>query len=307
MPFVNSKRSKNNNAPGAFSGGSGDFYLNPDESAGLQISDAQYFKLAKLVYRLCGINLGQGKRELLKARLMKRLRATGCRDIKDYMNLLQNDPEGRELISFLDCITTNKTDFFREPQHFDFLAREVLPSLDKLCQGREALRIWSAACSTGEEPYTLGIVLMENRSRWVSRGASILASDLSTQVLSHGERGVYASDRVAPIPRQLLTRYFQRGVNRWAGHVRVRSELRGLISFKRINLMDRFQFDPPFHVIFCRNVMIYFDKQTREDLVNKFFGTLTSGGYLFVGHSESLTGIKHPFGFVRPAVYRKEA
>ncbi len=278
----------------------------PYGSAGLLITDEQYFKLAELVYKLCGINLGQGKRELLKARLMKRLRATGRRDINQYMDLLQNDPDGRELISFLDVITTNKTDFFREPQHFDFLSHTILPNLSQLCKGSEALRIWSAACSTGEEPYTLAIVLMLQKEAWAQRGASILASDLSTQVLSHGQRGVYSTERIGPIPRDLLRRFFQRGVNRWAGHVRVRPELRNIVSFKRINLMDSFQFDPPFHVVFCRNVMIYFDKETRERLVNRFHRTLAPGGYLFVGHSESLTGIKHPFRFVQPAIYRKE-
>ena len=274
--------------------------------SGPLISDTQYFQLAKLVYKLCGINLGQGKRELLKARLMKRLRATGAKDVNQYMDLLQNDPSGRELISFLDCITTNKTDFFREPQHFDFLADTLLPELSRLCRGSEPLRIWSAACSTGEEPYTLAIVLMQNRTTWSSRGVSILASDLSTQVLSKGQRGVYATDRIGPIPQNLLKQYFQKGVNQWAGHVRVRPELRKLVTFKRINLMDNFQFDPPFHVVFCRNVMIYFDKETREALVNRFHRTLVPGGYLFVGHSESLTGINHPFRFVQPAIYRKE-
>jgi chemotaxis protein methyltransferase CheR len=308
MSFMNSKRSKDSDAPAVVNGFGGDGGGAPFiRSKGLEISDAQYTKLSHLIYELCGITLGQGKRELLKARLMKRIRATGCRDIRHYMDRLKNDPDGQELIAFLDVITTNKTDFFREPQHFDYLIKNILPHLNKLCLGRDPLRIWSAACSTGEEPYTLAMVLMENRGNWAGRGASILASDLSTKVLGHGQRGVYSSDRVAPVPQDMIRKYFQRGVNRWAGHVRVRSELRNLVNFKRINLMDRFQFDPPFHVIFCRNVMIYFDKQTREDLVNKFFSTIIPGGYLFVGHSESLTGIKHPFSFVRPAVYRKEA
>ncbi len=274
---------------------------------GVQVSDAQYSKLAQLVYRLCGINLGDSKKELLKARLAKRLRATGCRDVRAYIQQLENDATGTELVCFLDVITTNKTDFFREPQHFDFLAKEVLPNLDKICGSNEPFRLWSAASSTGEEPYTLAIVLQDNKQFWQRRGTNLLASDLSTQVLEHGRRAVYTMERAACIPRAALTRYFQRGQNRWKGHVRVRPELRDMVEFRRVNLMDPFRFNKRFHVIFCRNVMIYFDKPTQERLVQKFHDCLVTGGYLFVGHSESLTGIQHRLGFVRPAIYRRES
>lgn len=272
----------------------------------IELSDSQYKKLADLVYRLAGIHLGNDKKELLKARLAKRFRVTGCMDVAEYMKRLQNDSSGHELVGFLDSITTNKTDFFRESQHFDFLAEQILPNLGRLCGPSGQLRIWSAACSTGEEPYTLGIVLRENWRQLTSRGAYILASDLSTKVLAQGKSGVYASERVAGLPQQMLKTYFQRGVKRWEGHVRVRPELRQMVDFKRINLMDKFSFDKPFHLIFCRNVMIYFDKVTRERLVEKFRTCLSRGGYLFVGHSESLTGINHSLKFVRPAVYRRE-
>ncbi|MCA1905514.1 MAG: protein-glutamate O-methyltransferase CheR [Desulfarculus sp.] len=273
---------------------------------GFQLTEAQFSKLASLVYRLCGIHLGEGKRELLRARLAKRLRATGCHDVQQYIERLEGDRSGHELVCFLDVITTNKTDFFREPKHFEFLVDEILPRLDKLCHGNEPLRIWSAACSTGEEPYTLAMVLMEHRPLWERRGAGILASDLSTKVLEQAQNGVYAQDRVADIPRPLLTKYFQRGTNRWAGYVRVRPELRKMIQYRRLNLMDNFDFDKPFHVIFCRNVMIYFDKPTQERLVEKFRACLVPGGYLMVGHSESLTGIHHRLAFARPAVYRRQ-
>ena len=274
---------------------------------GVQISDAQYQQLVRMVYELSGINLGDQKRELLKARLAKRFRALNCPDVRAYMDLLRTDTSGQEIVHFLDVITTNKTDFFREPQHFDFLSQEIMPDLDRICGPGEGLRIWSAACSSGEEPYTLAIVLMQNRHLLGRRQVSITASDLSTKVLASAQRGVYAAERVAGIPRDILTRYFQKGQNRWQGHVRVRPELRSMVQYQRINLMDRFSFDKPFHVIFCRNVMIYFDKVTQERLVEKFRHTLINGGYLFVGHSESLAGIKHGFKFVRPAVYRKGA
>jgi len=273
----------------------------------IAITDAQYAKLAKLVYSLSGINLGDSKKELLKARLAKRMRTTGCRDVAEFICRLEEDQTGQELVGFLDCITTNKTDFFRESQHFDFLAAEVLRQLDKLCGPSEPLRVWSAACSTGEEPYTLAMVLQENREHWARRGAVILASDIDTQVLQHGQRGVYLQERAACIPRNILVRYFQKGGNAWSGYVRVKPELRKLVEFRKINLMDQFCFDRPMHVIFCRNVMIYFDKPTQQRLVQKFHDCLGKGGYLFVGHSESLTGIKHGLSFVRPAVYRKES
>ncbi len=275
------------------------------EVISLQISEAQYTKLAQLVYRLAGIHLGSSKKELLRARLAKRLRALGCADVRDYITRLEDDQSGQELVNFLDCITTNKTDFFREAQHFDFLVGDVLPKLDKLCAGNAPLRMWSAACSTGEEPYTLSMVLKENSQYWERRGLHFLASDLSTKVLDQARQGVYALERVAEMPRALITRYFQRGTNRWDGFVRVRPELRDMVKFARINLMDAFTFDQPFQVIFCRNVMIYFDKPTQERLVDKFYACLTPGGYLFVGHSESLTGIKHRLDYVRPAVYRR--
>lgn len=273
---------------------------------GLEISDAQYRKLASLIYGLCGINLGDSKKELLKARLAKRLRATGYGSIKEYIHALESDPGGQELVDFLDVITTNKTDFFREAQHFDFLAGKILPQLDGLCGQSDPLRIWCAASSTGEEPYTIAMVLRDNQAHMGRRPVTLLASDISTQVLQTGRNGIYNMDRVAGIPHQTLTRHFQRGQRRWQGHVRVRPELRNMVDFKRINLMEPFNFDRPFHIIFCRNVMIYFDKPTQQKLVQKFHQCLASGGYLLVGHSESLTGIDHPLKFVRPAVYRRE-
>lgn len=275
------------------------------QTSGIQISEEQYRKLVRMVYQMCGINLGEGKRELLKARLVKRFRAIGCRDVREYMRRLESDTSGQELVGFMDCITTNKTDFFRESQHFEYMADHILPRLDKLCGSGNPLRIWSAACSTGEEPYTLAIVLLENHDTWRRRGTTILASDLSTKVLNQAQNGVYGLDKVAGIPRPILSRYFQRGVNRWQGHARVRPEVRKMVQFQRFNLMDPFHFDQPFHIVFCRNVMIYFDKPTRESLVNKICMNITPGGFLFVGHAESLTGIQHPLKFVRPAVYRK--
>lgn len=275
----------------------------PGPALGLGITDAQYSKLAALVYRISGINLGEHKKELLKARLAKRLRATSVSDVAAYMGLLEND--GSELTAFLEVITTNKTDFFREPQHFDFMSQVLLPEQAKHFPADGPLRIWSAACSTGEEPYTLAMILKDNRQHWERRGAGILASDINFQVINHAKNAVYATERVDRIPKEILRRHFQKGTKRWDGFVRIRQDLREMVSFQKINLMDQFHFDRSFHMIFCRNVMIYFDKATQERLVAKFVDTLAPGGYLFVGHSESLTGIQHDLKFVRPAIYRK--
>jgi Methylase of chemotaxis methyl-accepting proteins len=209
-------------------------FKKPSMLAGsLQIKDRQYNELVDLIYRLSGINLGQGKRELLRARLAKRMRVIGMRSLPDYMELLRNDQSGRELVYFLDCITTNKTDFFRESQHFDFMAKSILPNLDRLCGPGNPLVIWSAACSTGEEPYTLAIVLNENASFWQHQGAAILASDLSTKVLDQAKAGVYLKERVANLPRALLSKYFQRGSKRWEGYVRVKPFLKSLVQYRR--------------------------------------------------------------------------
>ena len=275
-------------------------------AVGLKLSDSQFRKLAKLVYRISGISLGEDKRDLLRARLAKRFRTIGVQGIDEYIQRLENDTQGHEIVGFLDCVTTNKTDFFREPQHFDFMARQVFPQIDRICARGENYRIWSAACSSGEEPYTLAMVALENQALLGGRQVEILASDLSTKVLSQAGKGIYPMERVAGIPRNLLTAYFQKGQGDWQGHVRLKASVRSLVSYRRINLMERFDFKQVFHAIFCRNVMIYFDKETRSRLVDKFKACLPKGGYLFVGHSESLTGLEHKLKFVRPAVYRKE-
>lgn len=270
------------------------------------LSKAQYDKLCRLIYNLSGINLGDSKEELLRSRMLKLLKSSATTSVDEYIKRMEADTTGELLVAFLDVVTTNKTNFFREPRHFDFFQQEVIPHLDDLCAPSEALRIWCAASSTGEEPYTIAMVLQENKQFWAARGVSILASDLSTNVLGRASQGIYAEDKLGGIPSRLLHRYFLKGVKHRQGFVRVKDELRKMIKFSRINLMDEFNFSQPFHIIFCRNVMIYFDRPTQERLVAKFYDITVPGGYLFVGHSESLSGINHGFTFVRPALYRKE-
>jgi chemotaxis protein methyltransferase CheR len=269
------------------------------------LSRAQYEKLCRLIYDISGIALGESKEELLRSRMIKLLRASRTSTVDEYITRMQADESGELLVAFLDAVTTNKTNFFREKIHFDFLADTILPNLSEIVPKGENLRIWCAASSTGEEPYTIAMVLLENKARWSPYGVTVLASDLSAKVLNQASQGIYATNKLEGIPQELLPRYFLKGVKHRQGFVRVKDELRRLIKFSRINLMEPFSFSKPFQVIFCRNVMIYFDRPTQEKLVAKFDNIMSPGGYLLVGHSESLSGIAHNFKFMCPSTYRK--
>jgi chemotaxis protein methyltransferase CheR len=268
------------------------------------LTDDNFIKFKDLIYNKCGICLHDGKKELVRARLNKRLRQTGIKTFTDYYKYLTQEDNGNELVVMLDAISTNKTSFFREIKHFDFLKENVFPSYAAGDYGRR-LRFWSAACSSGEEPYTLAISLLEYLGQ-TNFDIKILATDISTKVLGEAQRGVYPEERIEDIPGPLIRSYFQQGQGRQQGYYRVKPNLRNLISFKRFNLMDKFPFNTIFQFIFCRNVMIYFDKKTQERLVNKFHQCLIPGGYLMIGHSESLTGVNHPFKYIQPSVYQKD-
>jgi chemotaxis protein methyltransferase CheR len=208
----------------------------------------------------------------------------------------------------LDCISTNLTEFFREAAHFDFLAEKALPALlEKKRKKREKkIRIWSAGCSTGEEPYSISMILAECIEQLGEWDIKILATDLSTRVLKKAMQGVYAKDRLKGIPLQMLNAYFEKGVHNFKDHYRVKDFLRNMIVFRRLNLIDgAFPFKGQFDFIFCRNVMIYFHKQTQAELVSKFYQHLAPDGYLFLGHSESLAGTETRFRYVRPTIYQK--
>jgi chemotaxis protein methyltransferase CheR len=269
------------------------------------LSRAQYEKLRRFIYDASGIDLGDSKEELLRSRMLKLLRASNTSTVDEYITHMQADESGELLVAFLDAVTTNKTNFFREKVHFDFFADTILPNLSEIVPKGEALRIWCAASSTGEEPYTIAMVLLENKARWSPYGVTVLASDLSAKVLHQASHGIYATNKLEGIPPDLLPRYFLKGVKHRQGFVRVKDELRKLIKFSRINLIEPFSFNKPFQVIFCRNVMIYFDRPTQEKLVDKFYNIMSPGGYLLVGHSESLSGITHNFKFICPSTYRK--
>ena len=269
--------------------------------------DTEYEFIRDLVYRHSRINLGPDKKALVSARLGKRLRATKIASITDYCRYLQQKTSGDELSHLIDVISTNHTFFFREPAHFDFLRERAWPDL----RGRARkenwphLTIWSAASSSGEEPYSLAISLaeLEARDNW---GWRMEATDISHRILSRARQGIYDQSVVDRIERPLVARYFLKGFGPQAGKYCIKSSLQKRITFRQLNLLDAEQpFTQPFHVIFCRNVMIYFDRDTQEELVNRLHRLLVPGGYLMVGHSESLSTIKHPLKSVCPATYQR--
>jgi chemotaxis protein methyltransferase CheR len=271
-----------------------------------KLTDAQFQKFSELIFRQAGIHLKPEKKELLNTRIGKRLRACGIDSFRTYYDLVINDRTGTELVHLIDCVSTNFTSFFREHSHFDFLRSTILPQFAAEHRGRQEMALWSAACSSGEEPYTLAMVLEEFQRQEPAFRYRIMATDISTRVLAQAERGIYAQDRVEKVPAELLRRYFQKGNGQSAGYVKVKEQLIRRISFRRFNLMDEFPWREELHVIFCRNVMIYFNRPTQEELVNKFHRCLAPGGYLFIGHSESLASLRHEFKQVASTAYRKE-
>jgi len=275
----------------------------------IDINDKEFGLFQRLIYDESGINLTPAKRELVKSRLMKRLRERSLTSFKEYYTYVtEEDTTGEEMVMMLDCISTNLTEFFREPAHFDFLSKKGLPALleNKRKKREKKLRIWSAGCSTGEEPYTLSIVLSEHIGATREWDIKILATDLSTRVLKKAMQGLYLKNRIKGISPQMQNTHFKKGEGSLKDYYQVQDHLRDMIVFRRLNLTHEvFPFKGHFDFIFCRNVMIYFDKETQSELVSKFYKHLAPDGYLFIGHSESLAGTNNKFHYVQPTVYQK--
>lgn len=275
--------------------------LSPASNA---LADADYEFLRRLVYEHSRIHLGPDKQALVSGRVAKRLRALNLASYRDYCQLLKTAAGAEELGHLMDVISTNHTHFFREQKHFDWLQSHLLPEWHARQRNGETFRAWSAASSSGEEPFTLAIVLAEAfglDGRW-----TIDATDISTRVLAKAEQAVYDVEKIAPIPQELLRRYFQRGVGKWEGWFRIQETLRRHVRFHHLNLFQpHYPFASRFHLIFCRNVMIYFDRPTQETLVGKLADQLEPGGHLVVGHSESLSGIHHSLRQQHPTIYQK--
>jgi chemotaxis protein methyltransferase CheR len=275
-----------------------------------ELTEQDFQQIVDLVKQHCGINIRAGKHEMVKSRLNKRLRALGLRDYGAYIDYLRSKQPQQELAHILDALSTNVTRFFREPDHFSFLAKEYLSEIQSERTGEDRrLRIWSSGCSTGEEPYTIAIVVNETIPAIGKWDVKILATDLSRTVVQAASEGRYSAAQVEGVPKHLLLKYFikspqQPGWKPEPGYF-VRDELKKKITFARLNLLEKWPMKGPFDVIFCRNVMIYFEKNLRQKLVSRYQDLLCKNGILIVGHSESLTGIAHKLKFVRPTIYRR--
>jgi len=266
----------------------------------VQLSEKQLIRICEIVYQSCRIHLKKGKEALARARLMKRLRVKQVASVDDYLDYIESEEGSHELTLFIDVMTTNKTSFFREAEHFNYLRDHILPELKS-----HRLRFWSAACSSGEEPYTLAMWLKEHMQGIDSKDLLILATDISRRMLDKARMAIYPNETLRNLPSTQFYKYFKKLNGQHPGSFQVVDDVRMLIRFSWLNLLESWPMKGPFNVIFCRNVMIYFDRQTQQELINRFWELLEPGGYLFVGHSEGLSAIKHQFRYMRPATYRK--
>ena len=272
-----------------------------DDTSCRPLKAGEFARIRQLAYDTFGLDLRAGKETLVSARLGKHIRNSGCRSFEEYYQHVVGDSTGQALIHLIDALTTNHTSFFREPAHFDFLRKTFLPEW----KDRGTIGIWSAACSTGEEPYSIAMCLLEELGPGPPAEVRILATDISTRVLAKAEQGIYSAERFEGLPGLQLRKFWLRGEGDWAGCYRAKKELRAMVEFRRLNLLETVSQMGRFPLIFCRNVMIYFDKPTQQRVVERLAACLEPGGYLLTGHAESLTGIEHGLEYVQPAIYRK--
>lgn len=277
----------------------------PSDIAPITLNSFKSF--SSFITKELGIKMPESKMSMLQSRLRRRIRALDLDSIEQYRDHLF-DPDNREseLVHFFDAVTTNKTDFFREPQHFSYLVNEALPTLAPRPGSRMDLKLWCAGCSTGEEPYTLAMTLADYCQDRDRCDFTILASDISSRVLQTARTAIYEESKIQPVPHELRKRYLLRSREPGSSLIRIAAKLREHVRFRRINFMDAdYGVHETYDIIFFRNVMIYFDRPTQEQVVNKLSRNLRPGGYLFVGHSESLAGLDIPFQQAGSAIYRK--
>jgi chemotaxis protein methyltransferase CheR len=280
--------------------------IHPDPGAAVatlgadcELTPDQFGRITRLLHAHAGIRMRPGKEGLVRARLVKRLRTLGLHDFDAYLRQVESQGDRTEFAEMVDALTTNKTSFLREAAHFDYLREHVLDTLTG------SVRLWSAGCATGEEAYTLAMLLADAYGNIAARDVRVLATDISARVLAVAKAGVYAGDIASELPAEWLERYWTRRRDGARVSHAALPVLRRQLGFARLNLMDAWPMRGPFDGIFCRNVMIYFDKPTQQRLVERFWALLRPGGHLFVGHSESLSGLSHRFRYVQPAVYVK--
>ncbi|MBI4651912.1 protein-glutamate O-methyltransferase CheR [Candidatus Desantisbacteria bacterium] len=266
----------------------------------IKITQLQFDKIRKIVYEISGINLQNGKEELVQSRLIKRLKALELSDFDEYLHYIKQDSTNNEISLMIDLLTTNKTNFFREYEHFEFLKKQILPNLKT-----RKIRIWSAACSSGEEPYSIAMLLTERLSDINKWDIRILATDLSSIILKKAKEGIYTEEILSDLPAHISKKNFIVFKNKDGNSYKINDDIKRMVTFTNLNLIGEWPMHGPFNVIFCRNVMIYFDKKTQQTLVNRFWDLLGHGDYLFTGHSESLNGLEHNFKYIQPAIYIK--
>jgi chemotaxis protein methyltransferase CheR len=267
-----------------------------------ELSDRDLSTIARLVYDACGIHLHEGKRALVAARLQKRLRHGGFQSFRQYIRHVRSDESGREMTALLDAIATNHTSFFREPRHFDFFAETVLPPL---VARTGPISLWSAGCATGEEPYTIAMLLLERLGTATAQRVKLTATDLSTRALEAASAGVYKAARIEELPPGYAKKYAVHGVGSQHGFVRLTPAVRSLVAFKWLNLLEPTDAPGSQDVIFCRNVMIYFDRAVQQRVIAGLEQQLAPGGYLFISHSESLSSVEHGLRWVAPSIYQR--
>ncbi|NPV23746.1 MULTISPECIES: CheR family methyltransferase [Bradyrhizobium] len=265
------------------------------------LHDTDFRKLSKLVMSTAGIVLSERKRAFIHGRLGRRLRALGLTNFSQYCRLLEGRDGDDELRNFINAVTTNHTSFFREPHHFDYLTKEIVPGLLDSNRDTRRMRIWSAGCSSGEEPYSIAMTLLSGPQSLAGWNVKILATDLDTNVIAHAARGIYDSERAESIPAPLRKRF----TTMQEGQVAMNDETCDLITFAHLNLLESWPMSGPFDVIFCRNVVIYFDKPTQRRLFDRYADMLKPDGWLIVGHSENLLGITDRLELVGRTIYRR--
>ncbi len=268
-----------------------------------EIGDQEFFLLRDVVFKESGINLTERKKALMHSRLMKRLKALNIDNYKMYYEYLTNNYQ-EEIINLINCITTNKTDFFREPKHFDFLKEVALPEFEKINKNR--IRIWSAGCSTGEEPYSIAITIEEYFKNKRTPDVKILATDIDTDVLGKAMSGIYKEENLEEVDEPIIKRCFLKAKEETRDLYIVKESIKNMISFRRLNLLAGvYPMKGKFDIIFCRNVIIYFDKKTKDEVVNRFYNYLTDDGYFFAGHSESLSNCSNKYFLIGNTIYGK--
>jgi chemotaxis protein methyltransferase CheR len=269
-----------------------------------QLTDAEFDRIRVLVREHTGISLSETKRQLVYGRLARRLRALKLTTFGEYIELLERG-EADELEEFTNAVTTNLTSFFREPHHFEYLAQQALPEVVARAAGRNRLRVWCCAASTGEEPYSIAMILREAQSLLAGWDVKLLATDLDSNVLAQGKAGVYTRDRFGTVAGKRVSRFFTEVARDGGKRLSATDELRNLVTFKQLNLMHEWPMKGPFDAIFCRNVIIYFDKDTQRALFERMAALQRPGDFLFLGHSESLYRVSDRYELIGRTIYRR--